>query len=75
MDAGSKSVRFRLYVPSDSIWRREMTSEEQKRVRYLCQRISIEEDPRIFDQLVMELNDLLEVKHRRIHAERKTKPV
>jgi hypothetical protein len=65
------------YVPSVSIWRREMTSkdQEQEQVRYLCQRISIEEDPQIFDQLVMELNDLLEVKHRRIRAERKTKPV
>ena len=52
-----------------------MTSEEQERVRYLCQRISIEKDPQIFDQLVMALNDLLEVKHRRSHAERKTKPV
>ncbi len=46
-----------------------MTPEEQERMQYLCQRIAIEKDPQIFDQLVTELNDLLEVKHGRIHPE------
>jgi hypothetical protein len=51
-----------------------MTPEEQERMEYLCQRIAVEKDPQIFDQLVRELNDLLEVKHGRIHPEHKTKP-
>jgi hypothetical protein len=57
-----------------SVWRRQMSPEEKERMQYLCQRIATEEDPQIFDQLVIELNDLLEVKHVRIHPEHKIKP-
>jgi hypothetical protein len=51
-----------------------MSPEEKERMQYLCQRIATEEDPEIFDQLVIELNDLLEIKHVRIHPEHKIKP-
>jgi hypothetical protein len=39
---------------------------------WLCQRIKQEKDPKTFDTLVRELNDLLEAKHHRIHPEHKT---
>jgi hypothetical protein len=48
-----------------------MSPEERERMQYLCQRIATEEEPQIFDQLVIELNDLLEVRHVRIHPEHK----
>jgi hypothetical protein len=51
-----------------------MTPDEQERMQCLCQKIAVEEDPQIFDQLVKELNELLEVKHGRIHPGHKTKP-
>jgi hypothetical protein len=50
-----------------------MTPDEQERMQYLCHRIAVEKDPQIFDQLVKELNDLLEVKHGRIRPEHQTK--
>lgn len=46
-----------------------MTPEERERMEYLCKRIEIEKDPTTFDELVKELNDLIEVKHQRIHPE------
>ena len=46
-----------------------MTQEERKRMTELCARIADEKDPQTFDRLVMELNDLLEGKHNRIHPE------
>lgn len=50
-----------------------VTSEERARMEELCRRIAIERDPETFDRLVAELNDLLELKHQRIHPEhRKT---
>ncbi len=48
-----------------------MTPEERERMDRLCERIQIEKDPQIFDQLVRELNDLIEIKHERIHPERR----
>jgi hypothetical protein len=51
-----------------------MKPEERERMNWLCIRIQEEKDPKTFDQLVRELNDLLEVKHERIHPEHKTKP-
>jgi len=50
-----------------------MTPEEQERMEHLCRRIAVEKDPQIFDQLVRELNDLLEIKHGRMHPEHKAK--
>lgn len=49
-----------------------MTHEERERMNWLCIRIQEEKDPKIFDQLVYELNDLMEVKHERIHPGHKT---
>jgi hypothetical protein len=48
-----------------------MTPEETK-MDELCKRIQSERNPESFDQLVRELNDLLEVKHERIHPEHET---
>ena len=48
-----------------------MTPEEREKMHMLCQRIATEKDPATFDKLVKELNDLLEVKHERIHPEHK----
>jgi hypothetical protein len=44
-----------------------MTPEERRRMDWLCLRIQEEKDPKTFDQLVHELNELLEIKHERIH--------
>jgi hypothetical protein len=51
-----------------------MTPEEREKMGELCRRIQIEKNPKIFDQLVRELNDLLEAEHERIHPEHKSKP-
>jgi hypothetical protein len=51
-----------------------MTPEEREKMNELCKQIQIEKNPQVFDQLVQELNELLEVKHERIHPEHKTKP-
>lgn len=46
-----------------------MTADERERMDWLCQRIQAEKNPEIFDELVKDLNDLLEIKHGRIHPE------
>jgi hypothetical protein len=46
-----------------------MTSEERERMNQLCTRIQEEKDPEKFDDLVQELNELMEAKHKRIHPE------
>ena len=43
-----------------------MNPEEHERMYSLCQQIAVEKDPTIFDGLVRELNELLEVKQFRI---------
>ena len=48
-----------------------MTPEEREKMNEICKRIQTERNPEIFDQLVRELNDLLEIKHERIHPEHK----
>ena len=50
-----------------------MTSEEREKMNELCRQIQTEKNPEIFDQLVLELNELIEVKHERIHPEHKEK--
>jgi hypothetical protein len=50
-------------------WWRTMTSEEAEKMNALCRRIITKKDPQVFDQLVHELNQLLELKHKRIHPE------
>lgn len=44
-----------------------MTPEETELMMQLCARIKEEKDPKIFDDLVKQLNDLIEIKHNRIH--------
>jgi hypothetical protein len=51
-----------------------MTPDERERMNWLCLRIQDEKDPKTFDALVRELNELLEIKHERIHPEHKTRP-
>jgi hypothetical protein len=46
--------------------------EEREKMDQLCTRIQNEKNPQIFDQLVRELNDLIEIKHERIHQEHKS---
>lgn len=48
-----------------------MTPEERERMEELCKQIATEKDPETFDRLVLELNELIEVKHQRIHPEHK----
>jgi hypothetical protein len=48
-----------------------MTPEEREKMNEISKRIQTEKNPEIFDQLVRELNDLLEIKHERIHPEHK----
>ena len=43
-----------------------MTPDEKDRMNELCKQIVIEKDPATFDRLVSELNDLLEMKSKRI---------
>lgn len=50
-----------------------MTPDERESTAILCERIATEQDPEKFDKLVEELNDLLELKHKRIHPEHKSK--
>jgi hypothetical protein len=44
-----------------------MTAQERERLWYLCERIQIEQAPEAFDELVMELNELLEQNQQRIN--------
>jgi hypothetical protein len=44
-----------------------MTPEEADRMQILCKQIITEKNPAVFDKLVLELNELLELKHQRIH--------
>ena len=50
-----------------------MTPEEREKMNDLCRRIQTEKNPQIFDQLVQKLDDLLEIKHERIHPEHRIK--
>jgi hypothetical protein len=49
-----------------------MTAQERERMNFLCLRIQDEKDPKTFDALVRELNELLEVEHGLIHPEDQT---
>jgi hypothetical protein len=48
-----------------------MTPEERKQMLLLCGRIAEEKSGPEFDKLLRELNDLLEIKHKRIHPAHK----
>ena len=43
-----------------------MTPAEREQMNHLCQRIQEEKDPAIFDKLVQQLLDLLEIKQAKI---------
>ena len=43
-----------------------MTPEERQHLDRLCEQVVIEQDPKKFEQLVHELNDLLGAKQERI---------
>ncbi|HEX3819367.1 MAG TPA: hypothetical protein VHW45_03510 [Candidatus Sulfotelmatobacter sp.] len=45
-----------------------MTPDEREKMHILCERIATEKDPKTFDKLVKELNDLLEQKHERVYS-------
>lgn len=51
-----------------------MTPDERERMEYLCGQIAVEKDPKLFDQLIQELNDLLAVKQGRIQLGREREP-
>ena len=46
-----------------------MTHDEQEKLNDLCKRIIAEEDPKVFDELVNAMNDLLEKKYDRINPQ------
>jgi hypothetical protein len=51
-----------------------MTHDERERMNWLCARIQEESNLKTFEGLVRELNNLLKMKHERIHPEHKAKP-
>lgn len=46
-----------------------MTEQEREQMVLLCKRIAEEDDPKIFLQLLRDLNDLLERKKRRLDGQ------
>ena len=47
----------------------KVTPDERERMNWLCLRIQEEKNPKTFDELVHELNELLEDIHGRIHSQ------
>jgi hypothetical protein len=45
-----------------------MTPDERKRYQWLCAQVTIERDPKKFDDYLREWNDLLEPMHQRVQA-------
>jgi hypothetical protein len=43
-----------------------MTPQEKAQIDTLCKQIAVEKDPETFHQLIVQLNDLLEKKERRL---------
>ena len=69
----SEWVRNTIHATLEAPRELQMTREEIEKMNDLCRQIATEKDPEIFDNLVRELNDLLELKHERIHSYRKPK--
>jgi hypothetical protein len=68
-------TRLELYSFNLSfLGRRKMTAEEREKMNDLCKQIQTGKNPEIFDQLVRDLNELLEIKHGRIHPEHTSNP-
>jgi hypothetical protein len=51
-----------------------MNQEERQQMNRLCQRIQIEKDPKVFMQLVEQLNELLERKEKRLEQNSANSP-
>jgi hypothetical protein len=51
-----------------------MTAQEREQMNRLCERIQIEKDPKIFMQLVEQLNELLERKEKRLEQHSANSP-
>jgi hypothetical protein len=51
-----------------------MTPEETERMYRLCEKLQTEKNPSVFDNVLEELLELLEQKHKRIHPEHQRKP-
>jgi hypothetical protein len=67
---------IRLYTPAASPRPKkdEMTPEEKELMDALCKRIAVEHDPKTFDALVHQLNELLEKKEHRLNPGQGEKP-
>jgi hypothetical protein len=67
---------IRLYTPAASARPKkdEMTPEEKELMDALCKRIAVEQDPKKFDELVFQLNELLEKKEHRLKPDQREKP-
>jgi hypothetical protein len=52
----------------------KMTAEERELMNQLCGQIAIEKDPKTFDELVHQLNELLEKKEHRLKPEQRETP-
>lgn len=50
-----------------------MTPEEKELMDALCKRIAVEKDSKTFDELVLQLNELLEKKEHRLKPEQREK--
>ena len=51
-----------------------MTPEERDRMAWLCTRIQEEKDPKVFGELVVELDELLTIKEQRLDEKRRLHP-
>jgi hypothetical protein len=51
-----------------------MTPEERELMNKLCRQIEVEKDPKTFDELVHQLNELLERKEHRLNPEQRENP-
>ena len=51
-----------------------MTDEEREEMERLCKLVATEKNPTKFDGYVRQLNELLELKHARIHPEHDSQP-
>lgn len=50
-----------------------MTPDERERLHILCQRRAVEQDHGKFTQLLRQLNELLELKNKRLEEDKKSK--
>lgn len=66
-DYPDRQARNRAPRFSSRLGGRAMTAEERERLGYLCERIQVEQASQTFDELVMELNELLEQNQQRIN--------